>query len=160
MVLVALEYFQNPKFHNPSSKIEWITAIWRFELQKVQVLRNWHCRTAKAVPSARRVQISNGLFRMVCMIHKHLLMPWNHIQKFFSVPLLTDWLVEGHLICTVHLISAQTGLEWIESTKAEVLLSNIDTVFESWNPSFYSPSPKFRDYSNKIWTRNKKNEDT
>ena len=97
MLWVALEYFQNPKFHIPSSKIEWTTAIWRFELQKVKVLRKWHCRTATAVASATGVRISNGLFRMICMIHKHHLKPWNHIQKIFPVPLLTDWLVEGHL---------------------------------------------------------------
>jgi hypothetical protein len=97
VVWVALEHFQNPKFHKPSSKIEWTTAIWRYELQKVKVLKKWYCRTATAVPSATGVRISNGLFRMVCMIHKHLLMPWNHIQNFFPVPLLTDWLVEGHL---------------------------------------------------------------
>ena len=99
MLLVALEYFQNPKFHNPSSKIEWTTAIWRYELQQVKVLRKWHCRTATAVASATGVRISNGLFRMFCMIHKHHLKPWNHIQKIFPVPLLTDWLVEGHLKC-------------------------------------------------------------
>ena len=97
MLWVALEYFQNPKFHNPSSKIEWTTAIWRYEVGKVKVLRKWHCRTAMAVPIARVVQMSNGLFRMFGMIHKYLLMPWNHIQIFFPVPLLTDWLVEGHL---------------------------------------------------------------
>ena len=61
-------------------------------------------------------------------------------------------------INTLDLISANTatGLEGIECTKAEVLLSNLYTVFEPWNPSFYSPSPKFRDCSNKIWTRNTK----
>ena len=35
------------------------------------------------------------------------------------------------LICTVHLISAKTGLEGIECTKAEVLLSNLDILCSS-----------------------------
>ena len=136
MLWVALEYFQNPKFHIPSSKIEWTTAIWRFELQKVKVLRKWHCRTATAVASATGVRISNGLFRMFCMIHKHHLKPWNHIQKFFPVPLLTDWLVEGHLSVEISSVRLRTKMrsrnDDIENYWYVHLSFTLKCCFQTW----------------------------
>ena len=65
-----------------------LNELQPFEGTNSKKLKFWENGIAALQRLYRVLRISNGLFRMFCMIHKHHLKPWNHIQKIFSVPLL------------------------------------------------------------------------